>query len=76
MESRGKGGSIVADRSLAFRPVQSARALTAGVGMLVHIVVVDVLGNIREQLAADLIGGAVEDDDVPVSYYTSPSPRD
>lgn len=32
--------------------------------MLVHIVVADVLGNIREQLAADLIGGSVEDDDV------------
>ena len=32
--------------------------------MLVHIVVIDVLSNVREQLAADLIGGAVEDDDV------------
>ena len=32
--------------------------------MLVHIVVIDVLGDICEQLAADLIGGAVKDDDV------------
>ena len=32
--------------------------------MLIHIVVVDVLGDVSEQLAADLIGGAVEDDDV------------
>ena len=32
--------------------------------MLVHIVVINVLGNIRKQLTADLIGGSVEDDDV------------
>ena len=38
--------------------------LTAVIGMLVHIIIVDIFGNIREQLFADLVCRLVEDDNL------------
>ena len=48
----------------ALKNAHSAHTLPPGIGVGVHIVVVDVLGNIGEQFAADLIGLAVENDEV------------
>ena len=62
--SHKRGRGILTDHALFLKAIQSAQTLTAGVGVLVHIVVVDVLGNVGEQLSADLVGGTVENDDV------------
>ena len=44
--------------------VQPAQAFAPGIGMLIHIAVIDVLGDVGEQFAADFVAGAVENDDV------------
>ena len=48
----------------ALRGVYSAQTLSTQIGVGVHIVVVDVLGNVGKQLAADLVCLAVENDEV------------
>ena len=48
----------------AFNDAHPAHPLPSGIGVGIHIVVVDVGGDIREQLIADLVRRAVENDDV------------
>ena len=55
---------LFAQRLLAPEQLHAVHPLQAAVGMLVRIAVVDVLGDVREELAADLIGLSVKDDEV------------
>ena len=56
--------ALTDDFRTALENAHSAQALPTQIGVGVHIVVVDVLGNVGEQLAADLVGFAVENDEV------------
>ena len=47
-----------------YKRQHTAPALTHGVGVYVYVVVIDVFGDIGKQLAADLIGLAVENDQI------------
>ena len=58
------GRVLVGGQHPAFNDAHPAHPLPAGIGVGIHIVVVDVGGDIREQLVADLVRRAVENDDV------------
>ena len=58
------GRVLVGGQHPTFDDAHPAHPLPAGIGVGIHIVVVDVGGDIREQLVADLVRRAVENDDV------------
>ena len=58
------GRVLIGGQHPAFDDAHPAHPLPAGVGVGIHIVVVNVGGNIREQLIADLVRRTVENDDV------------
>jgi len=58
------GRVLVGGQHPAFDDAHAAHPLPAGIGVSIHIVVVDVCGDIREQFVADLVRRAVENDDV------------
>ena len=61
----GRHGRVpVGGQHPAFDDAHAAHPLPAGIGVSIHIVVVDVCGDIREQFVADLVRRAVENDDV------------
>ena len=65
VQPRGRHGCVlVGGQHPAFDDAHAAHPLPAGVGVGIHIVVVDVCGDIREQFVADLVHRAVENDDV------------
>ena len=58
------GRVLVGGQHPAFDDAHPAHPLPAGVGVGIHIVVVDVGGDVREKLIADLVRRAVENDEV------------
>ena len=61
----GRHGCIlVGGQHPAFDDAHPAHPLPAGIGVSIHIVVVDVGGDVREQFVADLVRRAVENDEV------------
>ena len=56
--------ALTDDFRTALENAHSAQALPTQIGVGVHIVVVDVLGNVGEQFAADLIGLTIKNDEV------------
>jgi len=61
----GRHGRVLAGgQHPTFDDAHPAHPLPAGIGVGIHIVVVDVGGDIREQLVADLVRRTVENDDV------------
>ena len=57
-------GGLARHRLVHPEGTHSAQTLITTIGMLVHIAVIYVCSNVGKQLATDLIGFAVEDDDV------------
>ena len=58
------GRVLVGGQHPTFDDAHPAHPLPAGIGVSIHIVVVDIGSDIREQLVADLVRRAVENDDV------------
>ena len=65
VQPRGRHGRVlVGGQHPAFDDAHPTHPLPSGIGVGIHIVVVDVGSDIREQLVADLVRRAVENDDV------------
>ena len=59
----GRASSQAVSIRLSTTPIRRIRS-PAGIGVGIHIVVVDVGSDVREELIADLVRCAVENDDV------------